>query len=122
MDARAFTKLIDFLERVPAISGSIGSGADENSLWWVKFEIDINHEFAWQTVQEFGYVLNYLSLNQRLPTAFVPVSPPPYLNGGPEECLSWTIECSDPTFKPGTCADWLSGRLPNPVEDEDQWG
>ncbi|MFV7770894.1 hypothetical protein [Shewanella marisflavi] len=121
MDNRAFTKLVEFLEKVPAISGAIGTGAEDDGRWWVKFDIDINHKFAWHTVQELGHVLNYLSLDERLPTSFHPVSPPPYMNGGPEEFLSWVIECHDKDFKPGTCAEWLSGRLPNPVEDLDQW-
>ena len=121
MDDRAFTKIIDFLERVPAIHGSIGKGADDKGYWWIKFSIDIQHPLAWQTVQEFGFVLNYLSMNERLPTNFHPVSPPPYMNGGPDDFLSWVIECNDPEFRPGTCADWLSTRLPNPVEDLSQW-
>ena len=121
MDDRAFTKLLEFLGRVPAVQGAIGKGADEEGRWWVKFSIDIGHALAWHTVQEFGHVLNLLSLEERLPTSFHPVSPPPYMNGGPEDFLSWVIECSDPEFRPGTCAEWLSGRLPNPVEDLDQW-
>jgi len=121
MDNRAFTKLVEFLEKVPAITGAIGMGAEDDGRWWVKFDIDINHQFAWHTVQELGHVLNYMSLDERLPTSFHPVSPPPYMNGGPEEFLSWVIECHDKDFKPGTCAEWISGRLPNPVEDLDQW-
>ena len=121
MDERAFTKLIEFLERVPATIGTIGKGSEEDGRWWVKFEIDIHHQFAWHTVQEFGHVLNYMSVKERLPTSFQPVSPPPYMNGGPEEYLSWVIECHNPKFKPGTCAEWLIGRFPNPVEDLEQW-
>ncbi len=51
----------------------------------------------------------------------MPVSPPPYMNGGPDEFLSWVIEAKDPDFRPGTCADWLEGRLPQPVDDEAAW-
>jgi len=72
-------------------------------------------------VQELGHVLNYLSVNERLPTVFMPVSPPSYLNGGPKEFLSWVIECKDRDFKPETCAQWLEGRMPRPVDDEEQW-
>ncbi len=121
MDNRAFTKLIEFLEKVPAIIGAIGTGSENDGRWWAKFEIDIHHQLAWHTVQELGHVLNYMSLDERLPTSFYPVSPPPYMNGGPEEFLSWVIECHNPEFKPGTCAEWLIGRLPNPVEDLQQW-
>ena len=67
-----------------------------------------------------GHILNYLSPNERLPTVFMPVSPPPYLNGG-VEFLSWVIECRDPNCTPSTIADWLIGRLPRPVEERDKW-
>jgi hypothetical protein len=121
MDDRAFATLIDYLKRVPAIQTAIGKGLLDDGNWWVKFMIDIDHEFGWSVVQELGYVLNYLSLNERLPTVFMPVSPPPYLNGKPKEYLSWVIESTDPTFKPGTCKKWLEGRLPQPVDDLSKW-
>lgn len=46
MNDRAFTKLIEFLEKVPAIHGAIGKGIEEDGFWWVKFNIDINHNLA----------------------------------------------------------------------------
>ena len=121
MDKRAFETLIEYLEKVPAIETPIGTGADENGLWWVKFQIDIEHKLAWNVVQELGCVINYLSLDERLPAVFYPVSPAPYLNGGPEEFLSWVIETKDKNFKPGTLMKWLEGRLPCPVDDLEQW-
>jgi hypothetical protein len=84
-DSRSFELLVQYLGRVPAVSGPIACGTFENGNWWVKFTIDLSHALAWCVVQEFGHVLNYLSLEERLPTVFMPVSPPPYLNGGPEE-------------------------------------
>jgi hypothetical protein len=119
-DDRDFQSLERFLTRVPAIHTPIGTGRSDGG-WWVKFGIAIEHPLAWHVVQELGHVLNYLSLNERLPTRFMPVSPPPYLNGGPKDFLSWVIECDDPKFKPGTVAKWLEGRLPQPVDDETQW-
>ncbi|MCH4295042.1 hypothetical protein MJ923_12095 [Shewanella sp. 3B26] len=121
MEEQIFTKLIGFLSRVPAIHGAIGKGLDEHGHWWVKFRIETHHEYAWHTVQELGHILNYLTLNERLPTSFKPISPPPYMNGGPEEFLSWVIESNDSDFTPDICAKWLEGRLPNPVEDLEQW-
>ncbi|QPB83535.1 hypothetical protein CWC22_011270 [Pseudoalteromonas rubra] len=121
MDSRAFTKLIEFLENVPSVTGVITHGSEENENWWVKFTIDTTHHLAWNTVQELGHVLNYLSLDERLPTSFYPVSPPPYMNGGPEEFLSWVIVCENMEFSPGTCAEWLEGRLPRPVDDISEW-
>lgn len=117
----AFVTLEELFARVPAIVGPIGKGSDQHGKWWVKFAIDLDHELAWHVVQEFGYVLNYLSLDERLPTVFIPVSPPPYMNGGPREFLSWVIECDDPDFAPAKCAEWLEARLPTPVEDMTQW-
>jgi hypothetical protein len=120
-----FETLIAFLSRIPAIedndtpSRGFGSGEDKDGAWWVKFSIDIDHDLAWHTVQELGCVLNFLSLQERLPTVFKPVSPAPYLNGGPEEFLSWVIEGRE--MPPGTVAKWLEERLPKPVEDEAAW-
>ena len=121
-----FEKLLSYLQRIPAIdvndtpSRGFGSGQD-NSIWWVKFSIRIDHPLAWHTVQEMGHVLNYLSVTEPLPTTFKPVSPPPYMNGGPEDFLSWVIECPDRYMPPDTVAEWLEGRLPRPVEDESAW-
>lgn len=121
-DPRDFDKLLAYLRRVPAVSSSaIGTGKFDDGNWWVKFSLDVGHPLAWHVVQEFGCVLNYLSVTERLPTIFMPVSPAPYLNGGPGDFLSWLIESKDPSFKPGTAADWLEGRLPQPVDDLSQW-
>ena len=120
-DERAFKRLEEYLAKVPGMVQPFDHGFLEQGQWWVKFSIDISHPLAWNVVQEFGHVLNYLSVNERLPTTFKPVSPPPYMNGGPKEYLFWVIECSDKEFKPGTVAKWLEGRLPRPVEDIEQW-
>jgi hypothetical protein len=120
-----FEKLLAFLERLPAIDlpagrKSIGRGVFENGNWWLKFSLDTNHPLAWRHVQELGFVLNYVSVEERLPTVFMPVSPPPYMNGG-VEFLSWVIESREPSFSPDLCAEWLEGRLPRPVEDLSRW-
>jgi hypothetical protein len=116
-----FRALLDYLTKVPAIVPPIGSGVGDDALWWVKLVIDINHPLAWRVVQEFGHVLNYVSLDERLPTVFMPVSPPPYINGGPRDFLSWVIEARDADFTPADCAEWLEGRLPRPVDDLEKW-
>jgi hypothetical protein len=120
-----FHKLLAFLSRVPAIkvnetpSRGFGTGLEDGT-WWVKFSIAIDNPLAWSVVQEMAHVLNYLSVSERLPTVFKPVSPPPYLNGGPE-LLFWVIECGEQAMKPDTVADWLEGRLPRPVDDLAAW-
>ena len=122
----SFHKLLAFLGRLPSVQtndtpwGGFGSGKEEAG-WWVKFSLAIDDNLAWNVVQELSYVLNGLSLEETLPTVFKPVSPPPYLNGGPRDFLSWVIECTDPEMKPGTVADWLEGRLPQPVDDNSAW-
>jgi hypothetical protein len=86
-----------------------------------EIQIDIDHDLAWYAIQELGCVVNYLSINERLPTVFYPVSPAPYMNGGPKDFLSWVIETKDKEFMPGTLMKWLEGRLPQPVDDLEQW-
>lgn len=120
-----FQPLVDYLTRLPAIETDrtpmrgFGSGLDDD-LWWVKFGIHLDHPLAWNVIQELGHVLNYLSPSERLPTVFKPVSPPPYLNGGPRRYLSWVIECPLADMDPATVADWLDSRLPSP-DDESEW-
>jgi hypothetical protein len=116
-----FDKLINYLNKVPSIKQSIGKGKFENGLWWIKFQINIEHPLSWQVIQEFGNVVNYLSVNERLPTTFYPVSPPSYLNGGPKEFLSWVIESTEIDFTPNDLQEWLEGRLPKPVENLEEW-
>lgn len=121
MDNRPFKTLIEFLKRIPSIKEETLSYGDSNGMWWVQFSIDITHILSWNTIQELGHVINHLSLEEPLPTLFYPVSSPPYLNGGPEEYLSWVIETKDNTFKPNTLMQWLEGRLPRPVDDLKKW-
>lgn len=118
-----FTRLAEFFKKVPSVGehGLTAYGSDGNHAWWIKFQINIEHALAWQTVQEFGHVLNYLSTNERLPTQFFPVSPPPYMNGDAKQFLAWVIQCNHADFPPDVVAEWLEGRLPNPVDDEEKW-
>lgn len=113
--------LTDYLSEIPAIEPTMSSETDEAGRWYLKFRLDILHPLAWRVVQELGNVVNLLSVNERLPTIFYPVSPPPYMNGGPEENLFWIIECADNTFKPSKLVEWLDARLPSPVDDEYAW-
>ena len=112
--------LQEILARIPAVQAPVAAGVEGDG-WWVKFGIDIHHQLAWSVVQELGCVLNYLSLEERLPTIFKPVSPAPYLNGGPTEYLSWVIECHSKEFTPSKCAEWIEGRLPQPINDVGAW-
>ncbi len=121
MTAPSFEDLTVFMATIPAIKPVIGEGVFEDGNWWVKFKIDITHELAWQVVQELGCIVNYISVEERLPTVFYPVSPAPYINGGPEEFLSWVIESKDKTFLPTDLKTWLEGRLPSPVDDLEEW-
>ncbi|MFT3680479.1 MAG: hypothetical protein QM791_09420 [Ferruginibacter sp.] len=121
MNKYNFNKLLNYLERIPAIEEPIASGKEENGSWWIKFSIDTEHPLSWHVIQEIAHVVNYLSVNERLPSVFYPVSPPPYLNGGPDEFLSWVIESKDAEFTPDLLQEWLEGRLPNPVENMEEW-
>ena len=121
MDERAFETIKEYLGKIPAIESPIATGANEEGFWWIKLTINLEHEFAWHTVQELGHVINYISISERLPARFYPVSPPPYMNGGPYEFLSWVIENTDPDFRPGTLKKVLEGRLPSPVDNIEEW-
>jgi hypothetical protein len=121
MEDQEFKQLREFLQRVPSIEKSVSTGTYENGNWWVKMTIDIDNPLSWNVIQELGHVLNYLSLEERLPTSFYPVSPPPYMNGGPKEFLSWIIESTDIDFSPELTKQWLESRLPDPVEDIESW-
>jgi hypothetical protein len=116
-DENLFEPLKNYLSKVPAITGKIGSGFLSDGCWWVKFTIDTEHPLAWSVVQELAHVLNYLSLDEKLPTVFMPVSPLPDMNGDTHDYLSWVIECNEKDFKPQTCVAWLEGRLPRPVSE-----
>lgn len=118
-----FDRLYEYFCKVPSVQKNMidAYGTDGQHAWWFKFQINIEHPLAWQTVQELGHVLNYISRNERLPTQFLPVSPPPYMNGGAKEFLAWVIQCNHADFPPDAVCDWLEARLPNPVDDESAW-
>jgi hypothetical protein len=123
MNHMNFDRLSRFLSQIPSIGpeGLMAHGSDGKQAWWIKFYINIEHPLAWQTVQELGHVLNYLSTHERLPSQFLPVSPPPYMNGDAKAFLAWVIETNHADFPPDVICDWLEGRLPNPVADVAQW-
>ena len=123
MSEMNFDRLSQFFSQIPSVqqSGIVAHGTDGQQAWWFKLNIDIEHPLEWQTVQELGHVLNYLSTNERLPTQFFPVSPPPYMNGEAKDFLAWVIQCNHADFSPDVVCDWLEARLPNPVNDENQW-
>ena len=122
----SFLKLLTFLARIPVVrtdntpSGGFVSSMDEGG-WWVRLSLDIDHHLAWSAVREMGYLLNVRCIPERLPTVFMPVSLASYLERGPPNSIFWVIECRDKKMKPGTVADLLEGRLPQPVEDISAW-
>jgi hypothetical protein len=83
--------LVDILRRIPAIR-VISQEVTPSAYWWIKFSVDVQHPLAWRVVQALAFIFNEISLSETLPTIFKPTSPPPYLNGGPDECLFWVIE------------------------------
>ncbi len=113
--------LLAYMCKIPAVNPNIANGTYADKNWWVKFSLDIHNHLSWHVVQEIGHVLNYVSVEERLPTRFYPVSAPPYMNGGPEDFLYWIIESTDPAFTPALALEWLEGRLPRPVNDHEGW-
>jgi hypothetical protein len=121
MSSYSFTQLTNYVSQVPSIKPGIATGVSDHGIWWIKFQIDIEHPLAWRVVQELAFVANYLSVDERLPTVFYPVSPPSYLNGGPGEFLSWVMESEQIDFLPDMLKEWLEVKLPYPVSELDSW-
>ena len=117
---RGLKALVNFLQTVPAVT-VMSSELSKDAFWWVKLKIDLAQPLAWSVVQELGHVLNDASVSEKLPTVFRPVSPPPYLNGGPRQFLAWVIESEYNYIDPAWIAEELQGRMPNPVDDLVQW-
>lgn len=113
-------QLVDYLSRLPGTT-VLSSKVTPDAYWWIKLTIDLQHPLAWPVVQELGFVLNDASVHDKLPTVFKPVSPPPYLNGGPQEFLSWVIESTYNYIDPAWIAQTLEGYLPRPVDDLSKW-
>ena len=62
-------RLVAYLERMPGVS-VLSSEVTRDAYWWVKLTLDLAHPLAWRVVQELGFVLNDLSLQEKLPTVF----------------------------------------------------
>ena len=111
-DDSDFLSLEAFLKHVPAIEFPLGKGKRKDGRWWVKFAIDIKHKLAWNVVQELGFVLNYVSATERLPTTFMPMSPPPYLMAGPTSTAAGSSSATIPPSSPATApSGWKGGSL-----------
>ena len=108
-----FQRLLDYLKRLPAIDPAIGSGTGtgEGGLWWVKLIINIDRPMAWRIVQELGHVLNYVSLNERLPAISCRIAAPiPERRRAQFPVLGHRV--IRPHLTPSDCAEWLEGRSP----------
>ncbi len=112
--------LIKYLEQLPGVH-VMSSKITNDAYWWIKITIDIKNEFAWNVIQELAFVLNYVSISEPLPTVFKPVSPPPYLNGGPSDFLSWAIESTYNYIDPKWIQETLENRLPKIEEMKSSW-
>lgn len=112
--------LTELIAKIPSIS-IISSDVTKDGYWWIKFDIDSSHKLAWYVIQELAFVFNGIALSDPLPTTFKPSSPPPYLNGGPEEFLSWVVESTYNYIDPIWIKETLENVLPSPIGDETQW-
>lgn len=114
-----FSKLQALISQIPTLCSPIATGTHENGFWWLKFSIDTTDPLAWNVVHVFAYVINYLSISERLSTVFYPISGPPFRTDGPENCLEWIIESTSQDFLPNELAEWLETRLPDPNRPEE---
>lgn len=116
---KKLSKLVTYLNRLPGTQASAGRFTKEG--WHVSLSIDIHHPLAWNVVQELGFFCNSPSIGQGSGLEFFPISPPPYLNGGPREFLSWILSYTGSSFSPSEVAKSIEGVLPQPVDDETEW-
>ena len=107
--------------RVKEQQKRIGSAEFRNTQFSYRMGVAFIGDIAWHVIQNLAFVLNYISLEDRLAVVFKPISPPPYLNGGPADFLSWVIEAQIPHLNSMYIADVLRARLPNPIGDEAAW-
>jgi hypothetical protein len=56
-----FELLETFLIRIPGIKAGIGKGQTEDGLWWVKFQIDIQHPLAWKFALDYRTWIGQIS-------------------------------------------------------------
>lgn len=115
---KEFDVFCAFISRVPAASFDSGS-LNEDGSWRAQIRIDIDHMLAWQVVQEFGFVLNWVSVTEPLPTRFFPRSSPPYLNGAPVNIFTGLLKVflliSTPIWRQnGWRADYLGRSTTSP--------
>lgn len=117
----AVRRLAAVVRKLPGVHRSIGTSTPEEAFWWLKFSIDTEHPLAWHVIQRLGYVLNYYSLEYKFHVSFYPASPPPALNGGPREFLSWVIEARLRYVDPRPIHKALRQELPARLSSEAEW-
>jgi hypothetical protein len=114
-------RLAKLIGTLPGVKGPVAHNASDQWFWWVKFTIDTRHALAWHVIQRLGYVFNYYSIEQHFDTKFMPVSPPPDLNGGPRQYLSWVVEATLGFYDPGPSMEALRRELPQNVKSKAEW-
>ena len=107
-----------FFGKIPCVQGVVFVNINS---WYIKLDFDLNSKIVWNVIQELSFVLNNLSLLKKLPVIFKPISPPPYLNGGPERFLSWIIEPTSQGVDPTIIISTLAMYLPTQIENEKAW-
>lgn len=118
MSKKKINELVEFLGKLPSVKDV--HFENKNGDWWVMLHLDIFNPYAWNVIQELAFVLNNVAITERFPAIFYPKSPPPYLNGGPADFLSWIIENGDKGFTPEILVEQLKNYLPDP-EDLEEW-
>jgi len=113
--------LVRLLKKLPGVRGSVGMSELGDVFWWAKFSIDLKHPLAWHVIQRLAFVLNYYSIEQKFDCKFYPASPPPDLNGGPHEYLSWVIEARVGCVDPHPIVKVLRAALPRTLSDTKMW-
>ena len=68
LDERAFKTLIEYLEKIPSMTKPISFGSDDDGFWWVKFQLDITNELAWNIYVGSVYMMEQKHSSMALPS------------------------------------------------------
>lgn len=114
--------LAEFLARIPAVEADEAptfgmSSGEADGRWWIRFQIDIDDDLAWETVEALAFAANAAGEA----TVLRPVIVESDTSEGPEDSLVWMLD-APLGVSPDDVRSRLESLLPYPVDDLAAWG